>query len=56
MLDNPIIRHFCRPSTRQKLPLPIANSFIDNKNPQTHPEASLLVSTELGKGVGSLLE
>jgi hypothetical protein len=33
---------------------PIA--FIENKNPQTHPEASLLVPTELGKGVESLLE
>ena len=33
---------------------PIA--FIETKNPQTHPEASLLVPTELGKGVESLLE
>ncbi len=33
---------------------PIA--FIETKNPQTHPEASLLVPTELGKGVEPLLE
>jgi hypothetical protein len=40
----------------KKQPLPIANSFIENKNPQTLPEASLLVPTELGEGIGSLLE
>jgi hypothetical protein len=30
--------------------------FTETKNPQTHPEASLLVPTELGEGVESLLE
>ena len=55
-LDKPICRHFRRQFDPSIAALPVANSFIENKNPQTHPEASLLVPTELGKGVESLLE
>ncbi len=55
-LNNSISHHFRRPLTRWKPCLPVANGFIENKNSQNHPEASLLVPTELGKGVGSLLE
>jgi hypothetical protein len=50
-LDKPICHHFRRQFDPSKAALPIANSFIENKNFQTHPEASLLVPTELGKGV-----
>jgi hypothetical protein len=56
MLNNPIIRHFCRPSTRQKPPLPIANSFIQNSNPQTHPGIISIGANGVGQGGWILLE
>jgi hypothetical protein len=56
MLNDSISPHFRRPSTCRKPPSPVAISFIEYKKPQTHLEASLLVPTEVGKGVESLLE
>ncbi len=50
-LNEPVCRHFRRQFDLSKAAPPVANSFIENINPQTHPEASLLVPTELGKGV-----
>jgi hypothetical protein len=50
-LDEPIRRHFRRQFDPSKAAPPVANSFKEYKNPQTHPEASLSVPTELGKGV-----
>ncbi len=50
-LDELIRRHFRRQFDPSKAAPPVANSFIENKNPQTHPEAFFLVPTELGKGV-----
>ena len=48
-------RHFCRILVVQSHPP--ARSFRRNKNPQTHPEASLLVPTESGRrDFESLLE
>jgi hypothetical protein len=35
MLKDPIIRHFCRPSTCQMPPMPVANSFVENKHSST---------------------
>jgi hypothetical protein len=53
---NPFALHFRRPSPCRKLPSPATNSFIENKIPKLTLEASLLVPTELGEGVESLLE
>ena len=50
--------HFCRALLSLLKPKPsVLVAFHRNKKPQTHPEASLLVPTELGRGVfESLLE
>ncbi len=53
-IHSPLLPPHIAPSKATLACKPIA--FIENKNPQTHPEASLLVPTELGKGVESLLE
>ncbi len=56
-LDEPIRRHFCRQFDPSKAAPPVANSFIENKNPQTHPGSISFGANGVGQGgLKSLLE
>ncbi len=49
-LDEPIRRHFRRQFDPSKAAPPVANSFIENKYPQTHPEGISFGANGVGQG------
>jgi hypothetical protein len=53
-LNNPIIHHFCHPLTHRKLPLPVANSFIENKKDSSTMPLSRSWKTHFLQGLAPL--